>query len=88
MANPVPLPPPGLDELSVDEQIEYAQPLWDRIATIPAQVSVPEWHREIVGERLQDYEANPNAGKSWDGVRARKAASAWGSSSGVGVTTG
>lgn len=30
MTNPVPLPPPGFDALSVDEQIEYVQSLWDR----------------------------------------------------------
>jgi putative addiction module component (TIGR02574 family) len=71
MANPVPLPPPGFDALSVDEQIEYVQSLWDRIAASPEQVPVPEWHREILNERLQDYEANPNAGESWDLVRER-----------------
>ena len=71
MANPVPLPPPGFDALSVDEQIEYVQSLWDRIAASPEQVPVPEWHREILKERLQDYEANPNVGGSWDVVRER-----------------
>lgn len=69
MPNSVPLPPPGFDDLSVDEQIAYVQSLWDRIAATPEQVPVPEWHREIVDERLKDYEANPNAGASWDTVR-------------------
>ena len=71
MANPVPLPPPGFDDLSVDEQIEYVQSLWDRIAATSAQVPVPEWYREILDERLKDYEANPNAGESWGVVRER-----------------
>ena len=35
MANPVPLPPPGFDDLSVDEKIDYLQSLWDRIAATP-----------------------------------------------------
>jgi len=60
-----------IDNLSVDEQIEYVQSLWDRIAATPEQVPVPEWHREILDERLKDYEANPNAGESWDVVRER-----------------
>ena len=38
MTNPVPLPPPGFDDLSVDEQIEYVQSLWNRIAASPEQV--------------------------------------------------
>jgi hypothetical protein len=29
MAKPVPLPPPGFDDLSVDEKIDYVQSLWD-----------------------------------------------------------
>jgi putative addiction module component (TIGR02574 family) len=71
MSNPVPLPPPGFDDLSVDEQIEYLQSLWDRIAATPEQVPVPEWHREILDERRKDSEANPDAGDSWDAVRER-----------------
>jgi Domain of unknown function (DUF4331) len=38
---PVPLPPPGFDELSVDEKIDYLQSLWDRIAATPKTVPVP-----------------------------------------------
>ena len=38
----VPLPPPGFDELPVDEKIDYLQSLWDRIAATPETVPVPE----------------------------------------------
>jgi hypothetical protein len=34
-------------------------------------VPIPQWHREILDERVKDYEANPNAGESWDVVRER-----------------
>jgi putative addiction module component (TIGR02574 family) len=71
MPNSVPLPPPGFDDLSVDEQIAYVESLWDRIAATPEQVPVPEWHREVLDERLKDYAATPNAGESWDVVRER-----------------
>jgi putative addiction module component (TIGR02574 family) len=71
MSNPVPLPPQGFDDLPVEEQIEYVQSLWDRIAATPGQVPVPEWHHEILDERLKDYEANPTAGESWDVARER-----------------
>jgi hypothetical protein len=30
MPNPVPLPPPGFDDLSVEEKLDYLQSLWDR----------------------------------------------------------
>ena len=48
-----PNPPPGFDDLPVDEQIDYVQSLWDRIAASPARVAVPEWHRRIIRERLE-----------------------------------
>jgi putative addiction module component (TIGR02574 family) len=71
MAKPVPLPPPGFDDLSVDEKIDYLQSLWDRIAATPETVAVPDWHREIIDERLKDVEADPGAGDSWEVVHDR-----------------
>ena len=68
---PVPLPPPGFDDLSVDEKIDYLQSLWYRIAATPEAVPVPDWHREIIDERLKDLEANPEAGDSWEAVHER-----------------
>ena len=71
MPKPLPLPPPGFDALSVEEQIEYVQSLWDRIAATPEQVPVPEWHRDVLDERLKDYDAQPDGGERWDVVRER-----------------
>jgi putative addiction module component (TIGR02574 family) len=71
MPNPVPLPPPGFDELSEDEKIDYLQSLWERITATPGAVPVPGWHREILDERLKDLEADPVAGDSWETVQAR-----------------
>jgi len=70
MGHPLPIPPPGFDDLNIDEQIEYVQALWDRIAAKPDAVPVPDWHREILDERLADLEANPDAGRSWEEVKA------------------
>jgi putative addiction module component len=47
-----PTPPPGFDDFSVDEQIDFVKSLWDRIAATSEQVPVPEWHRQIIRERL------------------------------------
>jgi putative addiction module component (TIGR02574 family) len=64
-----PTPPPGFDDLSVDEQIDFVQSLWGRIAATSEQVPVPEWHREIIRERLASYHASPSAGRLWADVR-------------------
>ena len=64
-----PIPPPGFDDLSVDEQIDFVQSLWDRIAATSEQVPVPEWHRQIIRERLASYNADPSTGRLWTDVR-------------------
>lgn len=71
MVKPVPLPPPGFDDLSVDEKIDYLQSLWDRIAAAPERVAVADWHREIIEDRLNDVETNPDAGDTWEAVQQR-----------------
>ena len=66
MSQALPLPPPGFDALSVDEQIDYVQSLWDHIAARPEDVPVPNWHREILAERLAAHRADKNQGKNWE----------------------
>lgn len=39
------IPPPGFDALSVDEQIEYVQDLWDWIAARPQDIPVADWQK-------------------------------------------
>ncbi|MEX5214080.1 MAG: addiction module protein [Nitrospiraceae bacterium] len=70
MAKAIPNPPPEFDDLTVSEQIEYVQALWDRIAASQEQVTVPEWHETILSERLEAYRRNPTASRSWPEVRA------------------
>ena len=60
------MPPPGFDALTVEEQIDYVQSLWEHIAAHPKQVSVPEWHRQVLAERLAAYETKPTEGKTWE----------------------
>ena len=63
-------PPAGFDDLPIDQQIDYVQSLWDRIASKEALVPVPSWHRAALAERLAEYEADPDAGRPWEEVEA------------------
>ena len=65
------IPPPGFDELSVDEQIDYVQDLWDWIAARPEDVPVPDWQKRAIEERLQQHAANPDEVVPWEEVRER-----------------
>ncbi len=63
--------PPGFDELSTDEKVDYLQSLWKRIAAQPDAVPVPDWHRSVVRERVEAHRKEPAKGDTWDTVRAR-----------------
>ena len=69
MAEAVPNPPPGFDELPVEEKIDYVQSLWERILATPQQVPVPNWHLRVLDERLEAYRTEPEQGKTWEQVR-------------------
>jgi hypothetical protein len=61
--------PQALDDLSVDEQVEYAQLLWERISARPEDIAVPNWHRAVNRERLAQLDANPQAARPWSEIR-------------------
>lgn len=65
----IPDPPPGFDELPVEEKLDYVQSLWDRIAARPDTVPVPDWHLAVIDERLNESRAKPGASRSWDELR-------------------
>ena len=69
MAQSLIVPPTGFDQLSVEQQIEYVQALWDHIAARPEKVPVPDWHRQILDERLAAYEHDPEDGVTWEEFR-------------------
>ena len=69
MSRSLPIPPPGFDELPTDEKVRYVETLWDRIATAPDQVPVPDWHRQLVRDRLAEHRKDPDAKRSWHEVR-------------------
>lgn len=63
-------PPPGFEDLSVEEKIAYVQTLWDLITQRPDDIPVPDWHREIIAERLADARSTTSTGRPWAEVRA------------------
>ena len=69
MATKVPNPPPGFDELPVGEKLDYVQSLWDHIATKPEAIPVPDWHLDVIDDRLAESQAKSGTGRSWDELR-------------------
>lgn len=69
MAQPLPIPPPGFDELSADEKVAYVAALWDRIVADQGAVPVSDAHRELVRHRLALHRADPGAARAWTEAR-------------------
>lgn len=62
----LPFPPPGFDELSSGDQIEYLLALWTRALGKKEAAPVPDWHRQVIGERLAEYRAGQaGADRDW-----------------------
>ena len=70
MANQIPNPPPGFDEMPVGEQIAYIGSLWDRVASKEHQVPVPPAHLAELKRRLAEHHADPDNVRDWSDVEA------------------
>jgi putative addiction module component (TIGR02574 family) len=68
MALPM-MPPPGFDELSPQEKLDYVEALWSRIIARPEEVPVEDWQRELVVKRLAAYRAGEGGARPWAEVR-------------------
>lgn len=67
MSSQLPIPPPGFDELSREEQMEYVEDLLTYMSSRGEDfVEVPEWHRQILEERVARYGPGFDEGTSWE----------------------
>ena len=71
MPHSLPLPPPGSDALPVEDQIEYVQSLWDRIAATAGQVPLQDWQQALLEEPLAEHRRAPEEARPWEDVLER-----------------
>ena len=71
MSSTIPEIPEAFKAMSTDERIAYVQALWDFIAQSPDDIPVPDWHKEILEERLARFKERPREGLTWEEVRER-----------------
>jgi Putative addiction module component len=64
-------PPTGFEELSPDEKIDYIQDLWDLTIDSSDQIQSPDWHLEIIRERLASFQVSEL--RTWDSVKVKLA---------------
>ena len=61
----------GIDQLSLAERILLVEEIWDSIVAEAEALHIPQSHKDELDRRLASYHADPNAGSSWEDVKAR-----------------
>jgi putative addiction module component (TIGR02574 family) len=64
-------------ELPVQERIRLVELIWESIAAIPEAVEVTPEVKAELQKRLKEFEANPEAGYSWDQVKSHLRNGTW-----------
>ncbi|MBA2409013.1 MAG: addiction module protein [Gammaproteobacteria bacterium] len=57
--------------MPVPERLSVIEDIWDSIAGDADHIEVPQWHREVLRQRLEAYRASPGEGSPWSEVRRR-----------------
>jgi putative addiction module component (TIGR02574 family) len=63
--------PPDLVGMTPEEKLDLIELLWDSIRETP--MPVPEFHRDIIRERLDELRRNPEGGQTLDEFIASRA---------------
>lgn len=64
-------------ELPVQERIQLVEVIWESIAAFPNAIEVSPELKSELEVRLADFERNPEAGYSWDQVKAHLKSGSW-----------
>jgi len=64
-------------ELPVQERIRLVELIWDSVAAAPESVEISSALKTELEARLAEFEANPEAGYSWDQVKSSLKDGSW-----------
>ncbi len=57
--------------MTVEQRLDLIERVWDTLVEIPDEIPVPDWHKDVLEIRLQDFQQNPEDGASWDEIERR-----------------
>jgi putative addiction module component (TIGR02574 family) len=59
-----------LRELPADERLGLVEAVWNSVVTYPTSMPLPDWHLDVLRQRMADDDAARDDGASWADVRA------------------
>lgn len=60
-----------IKQLPIADRLSVIEDIWDSIASESTQIDVPQWHREVLRQRLAAHRANRTEGPPWPEIRRR-----------------
>jgi len=57
--------------LPVPERVRLVEAIWDSISAVPEALPLTDWQKEELDRRLAEFEADPDAGSTFEEVFAR-----------------
>ena len=64
----MPLPSLDLDKLTRDEKLELIEKLWDSLEESADDLPIPDWHRQLLTQRLDEMDREGPTGVPWEQV--------------------
>ena len=64
-------------ELPIQERIRLVELIWESVAAVPEAVKITPGLKAELEARMKEFEANPEAGYSWEQIRARLKDGTW-----------
>jgi putative addiction module component (TIGR02574 family) len=58
-------------ELPIADRIRLVAAIWESIADTPEAIELTPEVRQLLAERLEAHQKNPNAGSPWSEVKSR-----------------
>ena len=58
-------------EIPIDQRIQLVEDIWDSIAEIPQSVKVPDWHKNELDKRLEEFHASPEEASPWAEIKEK-----------------
>ena len=64
----MPIPALDLDKLTRDEKLELIEKLWDSLEENADDLPIPDWHRQLLTQRLDEMDREGPTGVPWEQV--------------------
>ena len=58
-----------IETLPVSLRVQLVEDIWDSIARSNASIPIPQWQKDELDLRKQNYLLNPDSGRTWDEVK-------------------